>query len=503
MRSAINLFRGLIYGTGGLNVLAALDRLGSEVGSIFTDNILAGLAAMGVGKTLDARMGGYSNGWSDFQTIGLFQEVARHSPDEQAFLKGLAERLSEQDQPQAKQICLATLKKVWEKTDLSPDAKREMYTKLAAQMAKDLGLTSFDQKIGEHIFPLDNLFSDVGLFRDQMTKLTREQAGTSWHQLAEHTLGQTRKIKNIKLLPSILLGMLATYSLPPIIAWAGKRFFGVDYYPGDMGLKGRGPDSQAKAVAAPPVPVLFTHNQVFRSFHENRPRGSAPEKNRYVKEQFRKGNIWPSLLALVPLPFAVGLFDTVRLKWRNPFKFKSFLKQLQQDYDFSKAKPFTTQPQIASMFALLITSRLLTARSDNEFRDRLLDSGLGWIAWILATPFFQRSIAGVLDRTGQTMLLKEVEGRKVLRTRAEIEHLLPSLKGASHKVAENTLRRYIQINAGSTMLTMILLGIAAPLLGILWSRHNSRQKEATMQQAVPQQAFTPQPTAIQQNHFRY
>jgi hypothetical protein len=498
MRSAINLLRGVIYGTGGLAIPAALERLGSEAGSLFTDNILPGLVALGIGKHLDAKKGGYSNGWTDFKTIELFQEVARRSPGERAFLENLAEKLAGEPDPARKQACLKALKTVWKQPGPAKGAKNEFYTRTAAQIAQDLGMESFDRKIGGHCFRLDNLLEDVGLLRDRMAEIPDAQVDSGWQRVVEGTLHKTRKIKNMKLLPAIAIGMAATYSFPPLLAWVSKQFFGMKYYPGDIGLKGQIPSE--KPAQPTPIPAIFANNQVFRNLHEKQVAQPEPKNLRYVREQLSQGKIGPLLLALSPLPFALGLFDTVRLKWRNPFKFGAFLRNLQQDYDFSKAKPFTTQPQMASMFALLITSRLMTARSDNEFRERLVDSGLGWVVWILATPFFKKHIASHFDKTRETMLLKEVAGRKLLRTRAEIEHLLPVRAGA--EVARKTLAHHIWINAGSTVLTMILLGIIEPVLGILWSRHNSRKKEASMQQAVPQQDFAPQPTAIPQNYFR-
>ncbi|MEB3029894.1 hypothetical protein VJI72_08895, partial [Parvimonas micra] len=75
--------------------------------------------------------------------------------------------------------------------------------------------------------------------------------------------------------------------------------------------------------------------------------------------------------------------------------------------DFSKKLPFTGTQQMAAGFAVLITARLLGSRSDNEFRERLIDSFAGWGLWIFGTPLLKKGIAWLSDRSGKTQLLKD------------------------------------------------------------------------------------------------
>lgn len=515
LRTVVDSLRGFFYGTGTFNFLVGAERLAREASSIFTDNILSGLAAWGLGKWQDGKRGAYSNGWTDFPTMELFRELADKSANEKAFLENLAEKLAAGEtpalnqfgisggqatdsvSPKAKQAYLETLKAVWGNTAM--DGKTR--TSTAAELMKRLGRESFDLKLDKESFQLDNLLDDLGLFRNQMGKLTAGKADASWQNLAQKTLRQTMKVKNWKM-ACIGLGLAATFGAPFLIARLTEKLAGFKYYPGDIGLKGQIPDRQK--TKPKPAPALFARNQVFQGFLNARPTGTGGEERpNYVFDSLKKGSKWPFLISLVPLFPALGLFDTVNRSIRNPFK-RGFMKALRNALDFSKSAPFTTQPQMASMFALLITARLWGSRSDNEFRERLLDSGLGWAAWILATPVIKRVVAGILDRHSGTKLLKKVDDQWVLRTRDEIEHLLPSMKGVTKEIAEKTLKRHIWIGATSTMITMAILGILTPLLGIYWSRHNSQRKQAALQAGQPP-AFPTQPqpfTPTQSTYFR-
>ena len=173
-------------------------------------------------------------------------------------------------------------------------------------------------------------------------------------------------------------------------------------------------------------------------------------------------------MGLAPLGLAVGLFDTVTRRWNNPFR-PGFAKKLRDLYDFGKGFPFTTQQQMASLFAALISARLLISRSDNEYRERLVDSGLGWAFWILGTPIIKRLAARWLDRAHGTHLIKSVDGRLELRTRAEIDRLLRhSVSSAAYR---NTLQKHIWLGAVSNLVTLVLLGVVEPLIAIQWTKH--------------------------------
>jgi hypothetical protein len=191
------------------------------------------------------------------------------------------------------------------------------------------------------------------------------------------------------------------------------------------------------------------------------------------------------LLALLPIPIAAGVFDTVNWKFLKPFS-----KAWRNSLDFSKSAPFTTQQQMAATFALLIISRLMASRSDNEFRERIVDSGLGWILWILGTPIIKRAVAGYLDhKAEQGLLLKEVpigpgQTRKMLRTSAEINQLGEYMHKVSPEMIAKAQKQLKWISRGSLLSSLVLLGIIEPFVAIQWTKYNSRKKAEQSNQVV-------------------
>ncbi|HEY9745230.1 MAG TPA: hypothetical protein V6C99_03320 [Oculatellaceae cyanobacterium] len=497
-RTIVDSLRGLVFGTGSLNIPAASERLAREGFSIFTDNILAGVSAAGFGKVADKRLGAYSNKWTDFPTLELFRNTVRNAipatttsqqAQEKAFLEGLAQQLTAA-QPEKRQACLNILQNCWN----NPSADQ---TELASRFARLLNLKSFDLRVNNETFKLDQLLDDLKLFKEQMTHLPIQNG---WRETAQKTLSNTLKVKNWKL-GFVGLGMAASFTVPYLINRATKRFFGIDYYTGEIGLKDNQsrtglpttPESSMGASQAP----LFAQSGVFNRFMATtNTEGKQEKKRSYVKEAWHNGNKLPMLLALLPLPIAAGMFDTVH--WRG---LKPFSKAWRNALDFSKHAPFTTQQQMAVTFALLITSRLMASRSDNEFRERLVDSALGWVLWILGTPTLKRMIAGHLDkRAGQQILLKDVpiapgKTRKMLKTSAEIDKLTEYLDNVTPEMLAKAKKQFKWLSHGSLLTSFVLLGIVEPLIAMQWTRYNERKKA--------QQNATSQATPLPNNNPAY
>jgi hypothetical protein len=500
LRTLMDSLRGFFFGAGGLNIPAASERLAREGFSILTDNVLAGVSAAGFGKIADKRLGAYSNKWTDFPTLELFQQTiqnditagVRKEAAEQRFLQSLARQLS-QSAPTQEKACLEVLQSYW-KNPTQDTAE------LSAKLARKLGIQSFDVKIGKNVFRLDNLLDDIRLFKEQMNRLP---AGNSWAETAQKTLASTLKVKNYKL-GFVGLGMAATFAVPYVLNRTTRHVFGIDYYTGEIGLKqndkkagASSPAIQAPGNTAPTSP-FFTQAPAFNQFAASPMASPAEEKQKhpsYVRDSWNKGNPWPFLIALLPAPLAAGLFDTVNWKGLKPFS-----KAWRNALDFSKSAPFTTQQQMAATFALLIISRLMAARSDNEFRERLVDSGLGWGLWILGTPALKRAIAGYLDRkNGQNLLLKEVplesgKTRKTLRTAAEVEKLAAYMDNVSPEMLAKAQKQLKLLSRGSLLGSLFLLGIVEPFIAIQWTKFNSRKRDAQAQPpapAAPQPGWTP------------
>ena len=479
LRTGMDLFRNAIFGTTGLNFVAARERLFREGASIFTDNIVSGLAAYGIGAVADRKLGAFSNGFTDYPTMELFRDAAQNSPGEQAFIKALAARIRPGDAQLQGQLRQG-LTELWRNPAMAASEKGQ----LAERLGKSLKQEGFDLTIGKEAFKLDALLDDLSLFSKQMRKLGQQEsgnlagtAGQKWQAVANGTLKNTLRIKNWKL-ACVGIGLASTFAVPFINRWMTRRIDGIETYPGELGLRQNKPVAPAalrpafkggaqSAVSRPG----FAQFQAARAIASQSPTPAAnpfAQACPYVNQSWQDGNKWPLLLAMLPLPFAAGLFDTVSRRFVNPFK-KGFGKYLRNSFDFAKGAPFTTQPQMASMFALLITARLLCSRSGNEFRERLVDSGMGWVLWILGTPLIKKGIASVLDRRTGSQLLKSVNGKQVLRSRGEIQRFLT---GA---VRETTLKKSIWLGAGATVASMILLGIVEPLIGILWTKRNAER----------------------------
>jgi hypothetical protein len=205
----------------------------------------------------------------------------------------------------------------------------------------------------------------------------------------------------------------------------------------------------------------------------------------YLTESVREGNYLPLLVSLIPLPFAAGLFNTAERKFNLPFQLKegsfknalmaikekglkaalaleknpNFKRIWRNGLDFGKSFPFTTQQQIATMFAFLIFSRLTSARSENEFRERSVDSGMGWVLWILGTPLIKEMFAKIIN----PKLLK-ASGR--FKSREEVIRFLTG------DLLKKTEKNYVWFSAVSMAITVALIGIIEPLVAIQWTKRN-------------------------------
>lgn len=199
----------------------------------------------------------------------------------------------------------------------------------------------------------------------------------------------------------------------------------------------------------------------------------------YVQDSLKKGNIFPLLISLLPLPMALGFFETQKIAlqgfkaaFQNPFS-KGFGQRFLKLFEFSKVFPYATSQQISSVYAMLILSRIATARNKVEFRERSIDAILGWSIWMLATPKLQQVFARMSDKTGKTQLLKTVNGLQTMKSTVEIEKLItnPVVRKASRQM-------YSLIGFASMMGTIILLGLIEPYVSIKLTEWQTRRDMA-------------------------
>jgi len=515
LRTWMDLRRGKTYGDDQSNWPAASERMARETLSILTDNVLAGGVAYAMAKGMDSGFKGFSNQFIDFDTLNLFKEIAGRidgktsaiQPQaEKAFLDDLTGRLKATNPQQCREL----LEKAWKAGKAPPvkttfkqgfqnwvQGKKEVGTlKDAASLANAIKSEAqsfqWDTKLsdGKAIsLKLDGLLDDLSRFSRHMNGswAAKAQAGAKpcWKELATNTIEHTLKTKSRRIPVAILAAMGATFAVPFVITELTRKVWGINYYPGELGLKQK--ESLQNASAAQPQGFFERHFP-------------------YMTETLKNGNPLPFLLTLLPVPFAVGCFDTVKQKFIAPWKLgkQGWLKL----FDFQKGRPFTAQQQMASVFALLITSRLLNARTDNEFRERMVDSFLGWGIWILGTPKIKEMVARFSDQNCGTKLLKQVGNKTVLRTREEIEHLLKDgIRLAEDKgveltkdVLNKTYRANVRIGIGSTIATMLMLGIVEPWVGIKLTQWNEKRKQAK-QQAMNPPVNNTQPVAASPASF--
>lgn len=436
------------------NLPAARERIIREACSIFTDVILPGVVAHRVATRWDSTYKGsleksLGKAMIEDETLKLFQKLGENAGSvvnsQGCFLQNMAGALAKGNQSQQQAIYSILNKAV--------GADKTAVTESAIKIAKLLGQKQLDVKLKGQWFALDQLLSDT-----QSLLKVLPHNGSPFQRALQATLKNTLKQSGYKVGIAMATGLTLTFLVPYLNAKLTERVDKLRSYPGELGLR---------------KPVYVSNTAPDDPIGE--------ESFSYTWREIRRGNVLPFLGALLPLAVPLGFIDTAKLSTGqfkkaliNPFK-TGFSKNLVRLFQFGKGWPFTSQQQVAGLYAALITSRLLNSRSDIEFRERLVDSMfLGWMVWIMGTPLLKRAFAAWSDSNGKTQLLKNINGTKILRSRLEIERLLP-------KAARNvTLRRFIGIGGVSTALSLLVLGIVEPLIAMQWSKLQARSKMSSL-----------------------
>jgi hypothetical protein len=518
LRTALDLMRNRIYGGRDKQTLdfpTARERLMRETLSIITDNVASGVVAYGVGRVLDKHFNAFSNTFISFPVLEAFQSLASSSKTEADFLQQLVKQLAPNNPTTQAALtkAMAPLSahpwSTWAKPKNLPLQQQQYWQQLPYVMARHLKQNHHLVSLGdaaasksaintlarknEAIVTTDlpNLLSDMAAFLGHLQHNVQPGTGKAlalpWQQQAQAALANTLQVKYLKL-ACLSVGFLLTFMVPYGIRAITRRLDKEDTYPGERGLKfaAQAPvgssvglplgSAGAVSIKAKPTATIATdsnlsarHSQrAFTGFDPST--ASTPHNGEwwfpYLVKSIHRGNTLPMVMSMIPLLFTFGLFDTVTRRFKNPFA-PGFFKYLRNAYDFGKGFPFTTQQQMASMYAFLITSRLSSTRSGNEFRERVVDSFLSWSLWILGTPLIKRAVSQVLDRTQGTQLVDATSKR--LRTRAEIQHLIQD--------GGKTLSRHVWIGALSTVATIIMLGLVEPYLAILWTKRNAQKQQ--------------------------
>lgn len=493
LRTGMDLGRDRIYGGDSLNVPAAAERFFREMTSIFTDCVLGGLVAYGLSKAyFDRNNKAFSGKFVQYPSLELFQDVVNseqfqsaknHQEAGKAFAEVLTRRAKGADKLTVgqKNTIQNALKLAWDKETpqkttswfrANPNAEtfnqqgKTIINALSNNRATDFGW-DFHTKGNEKpvSFAVNDLLDDVNRFGKSMEKAwaarTGQVAAHNWQDMASEAIKKTINAKNFSIPFGLATGMAATFTMPMLGNWMTKKVYGIDYFPGETSLR-KGQQQGQTAENAP----------------QNAPKKSLVERYfPYVTQSAQNGNVLPLGLALTPMIAALGFVDTYKRSFINPFKsLKNGDGALKKLFDYTKAAPFTSQQQMAAMFALLITSRLLSSRSDNEYKERILDSALGWGAWIVGTPLMKIGLS--------KLFAPELLNKGSLKSREAIEAF------AESGVRDKLLKSNIRIGIFSTLATIGILGLGAPFAGMKLTQWNEQRKQTRQN---PQPGLPPQP----------
>lgn len=527
LRTAWDSLRGVLYGSGELNGTAGRERFFREALSIFSDIFSSGIAALGIGYGLDKAFNGFSNKNINFQTLELIQDAMSPAQDGKPvskysdFLDNIATKLSNtklhggqgakvmSDSIPGLQKKLATVLKAnlatenflsnWNTSSQSglnqnqlaqikglfagrqdsqlPLTAKQLEAQLtnfginqpkkvaknlishigkerALNIARTMGIEQLDVVLDKHHIKIPELMDDLQRLNDEMVGKTTDLAKNSWQPEAMlKRIKTTFRIKNIKLL-GLVAGLTCTIASPLINHWITRTKDGVDYYPALDGLYAA---EESKALnEAHQKKAEQKKNWLSRWLYKNGP---------HVTEQFDKGNLWPILGVVFPMSVPFWL-DTVNRKVMKP-SFKNFRNVL----DFGKTFPFTTQQQIGSLFAFLIASRMFSSRNTDEYRERGIDSALGWGLWILGTPLIKNAAAKVSNLKG---LVKEsgLSGNKTVINSDEVK----LIKGIKPNEADKLVKMGKSIGRSSLFLNILLLGVIEPFISIFYTQFASEKR---------------------------
>lgn len=493
LRTGMDLHRNKMYGDDSLNVPAATERFFREITSIFTDSVLGGIVAWGMSKAIfDRKNQAFSGKFIQYPSLEFFQDIVNadavknarnHDEAGQAFIKELLSRTEGIDKAANETEIKKALETAWghetkNKSRTSwfranPNAKTFNEAGQKFITALDKNATDFTRTFTVNVekgkaesFAVNDLLDDVNRFGRSMERAWANGASktSNWQDMAKKALKKTITAKDWSIPIGLATGMGMTFVMPFLSNWMTKKMYGIDYFPGETSLR--------------------KHKQ--QEAQSGQQKSLMERYFPYVTEATRSGNVLPLGFALAPLVAAFGFVDTYKLKLTNPIKGlqNGTLKKL---FDFTKAAPFTSQQQMAAMFALLITSRLLSSRSDNEYKERILDSAMGWGAWIVGTPLLKKGLSKLANANLGNANLFNSNG--TLKSR---EAIAAFAEGAAKN---KMLKANIGIGIFSTLATMGILGFGAPLAGIKLTQWNEKRKqEKQNQQPVPQSSVPPTPS---------
>jgi hypothetical protein len=461
MRSIVDLLRPQLYHWFGapkplsseeapsrpVNWIAFQERLGREILSILTDNVSGGVFAYAIGA-LVARKNQFANAFVSLENLELFQTVLRNSPmqtpitDKTSFLRALAHHIS----PQKGDVLDGIIQDFT--TQLSELSDPHAMGTLKQTIAKKITETLVNQPQGFDIpIPKIGLLSADALVDDLQSVLKHlPSPTTNWLEHSQALIDKTLHISRLRIPVSLGLAMGLTFSVPYFIRSLTRKVYGMDGYPAELGLR------------------------KVDKFEQGQQKTWAENWFPYVTQSLENGNPLPLIGSFWTLPFALGVINPAKITqglWKESLNIgPGYVGRLLKMLQFGKGFPFTTLPQMAACFSVLITSRMLTSRTDIEMRERTFDSVTGFSSWIFLTPIFKKLFAG-LNAPKLLKTLPNANQSKVFKQESEIRAFMPD--------AEPVLKQHFNYSLGALATTLGILGIVEPVLSTYLSFRQARQ----------------------------
>jgi hypothetical protein len=398
-----------------------------------------------------------------------FAKFWHAGPEQNADLAALKTRFADSSMPPSVKQLETELGKIGfaKPKDAAKELLDALSSQKATQIAKKLQLQQFDVMLGKQHVQLPDLMNDLHRFLGEMAPKGQEFAkAIPWEpeQLLKR-VKSTFIAKHAKL-AGLVIALGCTMATPLVNHWITKKLDGADHY---LALDGLYAAEESKQLKKKHQAAIKDKKGISRWLNENGP---------FVFQQLRDGNTMPLIGSILPLTMPFW-FDTVNRKTFLPTP-----KKLRGLLDFGKKFPFTRQQQIASLYAFLIGSRIYSSRNSDEYRERTLDSVLGYGIWILGTPMIKNAWASVSKVKG---LVKESGplARNLLRTKDEINKLT-SLTAEQKRKA---IKQGKIINRSALFLNILLLGLIEPFIAITYTQHASKQRELKNRKPLPSYLF--------------
>lgn len=332
----------------------------------------------------------------------------------------------------------------------------------AVNLAKAINpnATSFDIKLNAleadtkaakqyaHYFKLDELLTDTKHYLGRIEEGVSQSSARSWKHTAEGLAKRTHQFTKWALPVAFGASLVLTVVVPLFNKMLTRKVDKIKTYPGEIGLR-----------------EMESVNTGEKGWFET----YMP----YIAKATKKGNYIPFLVSLLPLPFALGMVDNLKLMdgklaMNNPFK-RGFLRKAARMFQFRKGFPYVPAQQLTALCALVSSARIWTARDKIEARERYVDSYGGWAAWIWALPNIKNAIKKGYDKLApakKTVLMKKVGDLTTARTGTEISRFFAD----KPELIKRTLRKNKVIGEYIFLPLMLLtMGVAEPLIALKWT----------------------------------